>query len=116
MKKTVDFKMLLLRRDCDFLQEESDSVDDKMEEEENNNNESSKDLSNVDAFSALETAMEVVSPSIASSGNSRRAKSYCHLYGAQGQRQAQLQPPCHDEFRGPRSDYVRKVALEQQQI
>ncbi|GFW63559.1 hypothetical protein TNCV_402251 [Trichonephila clavipes] len=22
--------------------------------------------------------------------------------------------PCHDEFRGPRSDYVRQVALEQQ--
>ncbi|GFW93022.1 uncharacterized protein TNCV_4209581 [Trichonephila clavipes] len=23
--------------------------------------------------------------------------------------------PCHDEFRGPRSDYVRQVALAQQQ-
>ncbi|GFV58596.1 hypothetical protein TNCV_646701 [Trichonephila clavipes] len=38
-------------------------------------------------------------------GEFRRAKSYCHLYGVQGQR-------CHDEFRGPRSDYVRQVALE----
>ncbi|GFX15295.1 uncharacterized protein TNCV_3302251 [Trichonephila clavipes] len=34
---------------------------------------------------------------------SRRANSYCHLYGAQA--------PCHDEFRGPCSDYVRQVAL-----
>ncbi|GFT87714.1 hypothetical protein TNCV_4000701 [Trichonephila clavipes] len=33
-----------------------------------------------------------------------QAKSYCHLYGAQDQRLV----PCHDEFRGPRSDYVRQ--------
>ncbi|GFY30234.1 uncharacterized protein TNCV_3091411 [Trichonephila clavipes] len=42
-----------------FVQEESDPVDDEtVEDEDNNNDESSKDLSNVDAFSALETAME----------------------------------------------------------
>ncbi|GFV61983.1 transposable element Tcb1 transposase [Trichonephila clavipes] len=33
-------------------------------------------------------------------GEFRRAKSYCHLYGAQG--------PCHDEFLWPLSDYVRQ--------
>ncbi|GFW82882.1 hypothetical protein TNCV_3494521 [Trichonephila clavipes] len=44
-------------------------------------------------------------------GEFRRAKSYCHLYGDQGQRQAYI-APFHDEFRGPRSDYVRQVALE----
>ncbi|GFW14244.1 hypothetical protein TNCV_3548331 [Trichonephila clavipes] len=38
-------------------------------------------------------------------GEFRRAKSYCHLYGAQGQRR-RTSCPCHDEFRGPRSDYV----------
>ncbi|GFW39115.1 hypothetical protein TNCV_1831061 [Trichonephila clavipes] len=43
-------------------------------------------------------------------GEFRRANWYCHLYGAQGQRQAYL-APCHDEFRGPRSDYVRQVTL-----
>ncbi|GFV88053.1 hypothetical protein TNCV_3242031 [Trichonephila clavipes] len=37
-------------------------------------------------------------------GEFRRAKSYCHLYGIQGQRLA----PCHDEFRAPRCDYVRQ--------
>ncbi|GFU89043.1 uncharacterized protein TNCV_2894911 [Trichonephila clavipes] len=37
-------------------------------------------------------------------GEFRRAKSYCHLYGAQGQRQAHF----YDEFRGHRSDYVRQ--------
>ncbi|GFT36796.1 hypothetical protein TNCV_2755891 [Trichonephila clavipes] len=41
-------------------------------------------------------------------GEFRRAKSYCHQYGAQGQRQAS----CHDDFRGSRSDYVRQAALE----
>ncbi|GFW62882.1 hypothetical protein TNCV_4452311 [Trichonephila clavipes] len=43
-------------------------------------------------------------------GKFRRAKSYCHLYGAQGQRQGVLLAPCHDEFRGPRSDYVRQLS------
>ncbi|GFT70331.1 uncharacterized protein TNCV_2657911 [Trichonephila clavipes] len=39
--------------------QESEPVDDETcEDEENNNNESSKDPSNADAFSALETAME----------------------------------------------------------
>ncbi|GFW21187.1 hypothetical protein TNCV_1948111 [Trichonephila clavipes] len=41
------------------VQKESDPVDDEMDEgEDNNNNENSKDASNVDAFSALETAGE----------------------------------------------------------
>ncbi|GFU24982.1 hypothetical protein TNCV_2844761 [Trichonephila clavipes] len=52
------FQMLYCDEIVTSVQEESDSVDDKMEEEENNNNESSKDPSNADAFSALETAME----------------------------------------------------------
>ncbi|GFW52556.1 hypothetical protein TNCV_404841 [Trichonephila clavipes] len=50
----------------------------------------------------VEVEIEVVSPSIVPSGNFAELKSYCHLYGAQGQ------CPCHDEFRGPRSDYVRQ--------
>ncbi|GFY17071.1 uncharacterized protein TNCV_1088471 [Trichonephila clavipes] len=41
-------------------------------------------------------------------GEFRRANSYCHLYDTQGQRRLS---PCHDEFRGFRSDYVRQVAL-----
>ncbi|GFX82602.1 hypothetical protein TNCV_1192771 [Trichonephila clavipes] len=45
-------------------------------------------------------------------GDFRRAKSYCHLYGAQGQTTGVLLAPCHDEFRGPQSDYIRQVALE----
>ncbi|GFW82351.1 uncharacterized protein TNCV_3818321 [Trichonephila clavipes] len=40
------------------VQEETDLVDDETDENEDSNNESSKSLSNVDAFSALETAME----------------------------------------------------------
>ncbi|GFY09271.1 hypothetical protein TNCV_775461 [Trichonephila clavipes] len=40
------------------VQEESNPVDDETEEDDDNNNESSKDPSNADAFSALETAME----------------------------------------------------------
>ncbi|GFU58028.1 transposable element Tcb2 transposase [Trichonephila clavipes] len=45
-------------------------------------------------------------------GEFRRANSYCQLYGAQGlgQRQAYL-ASCHEEFRRPRSDYVRQVSL-----
>ncbi|GFU75714.1 uncharacterized protein TNCV_1651741 [Trichonephila clavipes] len=39
-------------------------------------------------------------------GEFHRAKSYCHLYNAQ--RQGVLLAPCHDEFRGPRSDFVRQ--------
>ncbi|GFV58570.1 hypothetical protein TNCV_2897471 [Trichonephila clavipes] len=41
-----------------------------------------------------------------------RAKSYCHLYGAVRPTTGVHLAPCHDEFRGPRSDYVRQVALE----
>ncbi|GFT87874.1 uncharacterized protein TNCV_799791 [Trichonephila clavipes] len=45
--------------DCDFVQEESDPVDDETDEgEDNNNNESSKGPSNADAFSVLEKAIE----------------------------------------------------------
>ncbi|GFW74497.1 uncharacterized protein TNCV_2413961 [Trichonephila clavipes] len=41
------------------MQEESDHVEEKTDAgEDNNNHESSKSLSNADAFSALETAME----------------------------------------------------------
>ncbi|GFV36751.1 hypothetical protein TNCV_2649941 [Trichonephila clavipes] len=36
--------------------------------------------------------IEVVSPSIVPSGNFAELKSHCHLYGAQGQRQAYLLP------------------------
>ncbi|GFX71674.1 uncharacterized protein TNCV_4131201 [Trichonephila clavipes] len=42
------------------VQEEFDAVDDEMDEDEDsNNNESSKGPSNADAFSVLETAMDV---------------------------------------------------------
>ncbi|GFV86586.1 uncharacterized protein TNCV_4184411 [Trichonephila clavipes] len=40
------------------VQEECNPVDDETNEDEENNNESSKDTSNADVFSALETAME----------------------------------------------------------
>ncbi|GFW24701.1 uncharacterized protein TNCV_2405641 [Trichonephila clavipes] len=40
----------------------------------------------------VEVEIEVVSPSIVPSGNFSELKSYCHLYGAQGQRQAYLLP------------------------
>ncbi|GFU57757.1 hypothetical protein TNCV_3639041 [Trichonephila clavipes] len=56
----------------------------------------------------VEVEIEVVSPSIVPSGSFTELKSHCHLYGAQGRR---TYCPCHDEFRGPRSDYVRQVAL-----
>ncbi|GFW54547.1 hypothetical protein TNCV_2232211 [Trichonephila clavipes] len=50
---------------CDFVEEESGPVDDKTEEDEvNNNNESSKDPSNADAFSVLETAIEWYEPQL----------------------------------------------------
>ncbi|GFX93448.1 hypothetical protein TNCV_1093881 [Trichonephila clavipes] len=42
-------------------------------------------------------------------GESCRANSYCQLYGGQGL--GVLLAPCLDEFRRPRSDYVRHVAL-----
>ncbi|GFU15577.1 hypothetical protein TNCV_1170801 [Trichonephila clavipes] len=49
-------------------------------------------------------------------GEFRRVNSYCHLYGAQGQRQTYFYAPCYDEFRKPRSDYVRQVSLETKTI
>ncbi|GFT77991.1 hypothetical protein TNCV_2820171 [Trichonephila clavipes] len=60
----------------------------------------------------VDVEIEVVSPSIVPSGNFAELKSYCHLYGAQGQRQV-TSCPCHGEFRGPRSDYVRQLRQEQ---
>ncbi|GFW13059.1 hypothetical protein TNCV_3329911 [Trichonephila clavipes] len=45
-------------------------------------------------------------------GEFRRAKSYCHLYGRSRPTTGVPLAPCHDEFRGPRSAYVRQVALE----
>ncbi|GFV37151.1 hypothetical protein TNCV_1720731 [Trichonephila clavipes] len=41
----------------------------------------------------------------------RRAKLYCHLYGAQGMATSVPLGPFHDEFRGPRSDYVRQIMI-----
>ncbi|GFT89431.1 transposable element Tcb1 transposase [Trichonephila clavipes] len=46
-------------------------------------------------------------------GNFAELKSHCHLYGAQGQR-GRTSCPCHDEFRGPRSDYVRQEGTTDQ--
>ncbi|GFV15516.1 hypothetical protein TNCV_4835421 [Trichonephila clavipes] len=40
----------------------------------------------------VEVEIEVVSPSIVPSGSFSELKSHCHLYGAQGQRQAFLLP------------------------
>ncbi|GFV69484.1 uncharacterized protein TNCV_2778991 [Trichonephila clavipes] len=47
-------------------------------------------------------------------GEFHRANSYCHPYGAQGQDSTVgvLPAPCQDEFRGPRSDYVRQMAID----
>ncbi|GFS93523.1 hypothetical protein TNCV_1982231 [Trichonephila clavipes] len=59
----------------------------------------------------VEVEIEVVSPSIVPSGNFAELNSYCHLYGAQSQRLAYLLP-MQDEFRDPRSDNVRQMALE----
>ncbi|GFV36244.1 hypothetical protein TNCV_2232911 [Trichonephila clavipes] len=55
----------------------------------------------------VEVEIEVVSPSIVPSGSFTELKSHCHLYGAQGQRQAYLLPM--PRLRGPRSDYVRQI-------
>ncbi|GFW06414.1 hypothetical protein TNCV_2187491 [Trichonephila clavipes] len=43
----------------------------------------------------------------------KRPKLYCNLHGGQsyGQRQAYNLARCPDEFRGPRSHYVKQVAL-----
>ncbi|GFV73661.1 putative transposase [Trichonephila clavipes] len=47
---------------------------------------------NVEFLHAEIVEIEVVSPSIVPSGNFAELKSYCHLYSAQGQRQAYLLP------------------------
>ncbi|GFV16155.1 hypothetical protein TNCV_3379191 [Trichonephila clavipes] len=53
------FQMLNKGEIVTSVQEDSNPVDDKTDEDEDNHNdESSKDPSNADAFSALETAME----------------------------------------------------------
>ncbi|GFX72910.1 uncharacterized protein TNCV_1698071 [Trichonephila clavipes] len=52
------FQMLNDGEIATSVQEESDPVDDEMDEDESNNNESTKDPSNDDAFSVLETATE----------------------------------------------------------
>ncbi|GFX05950.1 hypothetical protein TNCV_759861 [Trichonephila clavipes] len=54
--------------------------------------------------------IEVVSPSIVPSGSFTELKSHftCMVLKANDRRTS---CPCQDEFRGPRSDYVRQVAL-----
>ncbi|GFW49862.1 uncharacterized protein TNCV_1885251 [Trichonephila clavipes] len=44
-------------------------------------------------------------------GEFRRAKSHCHLMVLKAN-DRRTSCPCHHEFRGPRSDYVRQVASE----
>ncbi|GFX18436.1 hypothetical protein TNCV_4307361 [Trichonephila clavipes] len=59
----------------------------------------------------VEVEIEVVSPSIVPSGNfvELNRTVTCMVLKANDRRTS---CPCHDEFRGPRSDYVRQVALE----
>ncbi|GFW12822.1 hypothetical protein TNCV_3885321 [Trichonephila clavipes] len=59
----------------------------------------------------VEGEIEVVSPSIVPSGNFAELNRTvtCMVLKANVRRTS---CPCHDEFRGPRSDYVRQVALE----
>ncbi|GFW13273.1 hypothetical protein TNCV_4121711 [Trichonephila clavipes] len=59
----------------------------------------------------VEVEIEVVSPSIVPSGNFAELNRTvtCMVLKANDRRTS---CPCHDEFRGPRSDYVRQVALE----
>ncbi|GFT97943.1 hypothetical protein TNCV_2168341 [Trichonephila clavipes] len=45
-------------------------------------------------------------------GEFRRAKIVLSLVWCSRPTTGVLLAPCHDEFRGPRSDYVRQVALE----
>ncbi|GFW13032.1 histone-lysine N-methyltransferase SETMAR [Trichonephila clavipes] len=59
----------------------------------------------------VEVEIEVVSPSIVPSGKvslSLNRTVTCMVLKANDRRTS---CPCHDEFRGPRSDYVRQVAL-----
>ncbi|GFT11362.1 hypothetical protein TNCV_1144381 [Trichonephila clavipes] len=59
----------------------------------------------------VEVEIEVVSPSIVPSGNFAELNRTvtCMVLKANDRRTS---CPCHDEFRGPRSDYVRQEALE----
>ncbi|GFS83753.1 hypothetical protein TNCV_610891 [Trichonephila clavipes] len=59
----------------------------------------------------VEVEIEVVSSSIVPSGNFAELNHTvtCMVLKANDRRTSS---PCHDEFRGPRSDYVRQVALE----
>ncbi|GFS77656.1 uncharacterized protein TNCV_819581 [Trichonephila clavipes] len=56
--------------------------------------------------------VEVVSPSIVPSGNFAELKSYCHLYGAEGQRQAHLLLMPR-RISWARSDCVRQIVRVQ---
>ncbi|GFW35703.1 RNase H domain-containing protein [Trichonephila clavipes] len=61
----------------------------------------------------MEVEIEVVSPSIVSSGEvslSLNRTVTCMVLKANDRRTS---CPCHDEFRGPRSDYVRQDSLRQ---
>ncbi|GFV87080.1 transposable element Tcb1 transposase [Trichonephila clavipes] len=59
----------------------------------------------------VEVEIEIVSPSIVPSGNFAELNRTvtCMVLKANDRRTS---CPCHDEFRGPRSDYVRQVASE----
>ncbi|GFX50175.1 hypothetical protein TNCV_2781971 [Trichonephila clavipes] len=59
----------------------------------------------------VEVEIEVLSPSIVPSGNFAELNRTvtCMVLKANDRRTS---CPCHDEFRGPRSDYVRQVASE----
>ncbi|GFX65784.1 hypothetical protein TNCV_2043181 [Trichonephila clavipes] len=59
----------------------------------------------------VEEEIEVVSPSIVPSGNFAQLNRTvtCMVLKANDRRTS---CPCHDEFRGPLSDYVRQVASE----
>ncbi|GFW57695.1 hypothetical protein TNCV_2926141 [Trichonephila clavipes] len=59
----------------------------------------------------VEVEIEVVSPSIVPSGNFAELNRTvtCMVLKANDRHTS---CPCHDEFRRPRSDYVRQVALE----
>ncbi|GFV75740.1 hypothetical protein TNCV_1756681 [Trichonephila clavipes] len=59
----------------------------------------------------VEVEIEVASPSIVPSGNFAELNRTvtCMVLKANDRRTS---CPCHDEFRRPRSDYVRQVALE----
>ncbi|GFT21658.1 hypothetical protein TNCV_617611 [Trichonephila clavipes] len=62
----------------------------------------------------VEVEIEIVSPSIVPLGNfSELNRSVTCMVLKTNDRRTSC--PCHDEFRGPRSDYVRQVELEKQQ-